>query len=57
MAKTDIKHLDKCPKKRVEPMTRQFVRKGDWFKSKGWRCADCGQASMSKPKKFDPKDE
>lgn len=52
--KSDVKHLDGCPARRVRPKYRQFVRKGDWLRTSGFRCDDCGEDAMATPKKFDP---
>ena len=56
MAKTDITHLDGCPKKPIEPTERHFLSKAQWYQVTGHRCLACGAATRGKRKKIDQED-
>ena len=56
MVKSDINHLEGCPKKPTEVTERHWFSKDKWYQIKGHRCLACGAKHQGKRKKVDRED-
>ncbi len=56
MAKSDIKHLEGCPKKPIETSKRHWLSKDQWYQVKGHRCLACGEQHRDKRTKIEKED-